>query len=371
MTIIDRYILRIFAMNFVILMTVLLALFVSVDLVVNLDSFLRAAQTLADNHHTWVGREFAWVLMDYYGPICLMLYVYLSGIVVVAAMGFAVTSLQRTRELTAIVASGISLRRVALAIAAASLALNLLAAPVQQWILPPLANKALRSHSEMKKGRDLSDAVLLMPVNRRGDLLSAVNFDANRGTLTRFRLMERDETGARLRTLAADLARWDEASGVWRFEPAAQAVSHPGGFGAPPEVKPMPEWRTDLSPKVIRSRQKGNFSRLLSLGDIGEMADNPVLPDDMRDSLKRTWWSRLAMPILNMLFTLVALPFFLSRIPVISPKQVIRATAVCLGCWMGGVLMMSAAVLPPFLAVWTPVALTAGLAGWMMARVKT
>ncbi len=371
MTIIDRYILRQFVINFIILMVVVQALFVGIDLIVNLEAYLRAAHGLAGRQHMAYVPALAWVLVDYYGPMCMMLYIYISGIVVVAAMSFTVVNLQRTRELMAVVASGVSLRRVALALVAASFAANLLAVPVQQWVLPPIAYDALRSRSDLvNEGGVARNPVRFMKVNAQGDLLSADSFDILLGTLKGFHLMMRDADGGCLGTITAPLARWDEAGQAWVFDPGGQLAVPPKGMKAV-EPKPMSAWPSKASPTVIQANQDGNFARLLSLGDMAELAKLPAISDDFRASLRQAWWSRFAMPLFNTLLTLATLPFFLTRIPLVTPKQGVQAAGLALGCWAAGLLLMSATVLPPFFTVWIPVALLAALGFWRIRRMET
>lgn len=372
MSIINRYILRQLLVNFAILMVVAQALFVSIDLIVNLDYYMDAAKAIAARENAVVAFAFVRVVVDFYMPMCLLMYVYLSGIIVVAAMGFTVVSLQRTRELTAVVASGVSLRRVAMLLAAASCALNLLAAPVQEWVLPPLAYNALRSRKDLVHENSASrDPVQFMPVNKRGDLLSAEFFDMKAGVLEGFRLMERDEDGNRLDDIKAAKARWNGAQGAWVFEPAARCTAPSRGGLAPPEVKSVAQWKTDVSPKVIHACQDGNYARLLSLGDMDALAQTPTLAPEFRDGLRQAWWARLAMPLFSTLLTLVTIPFFLSRIPVIAPKQGVLAAGLCLGCWAVGLLLMSASALPPVVAAWLPVGLLAALAWWRIRAIET
>lgn len=372
MSIINRYILRQFVLNFLILIVVVQVLFVSIDLVVNLEYYINAAKAIHKREEVAVVFAFVRVVVDFYVPMCMMMYVYMSGIVVVAAMGFTVTALQRTRELTAVVASGVSLRRVAMVLAVAGFGLNLLAAPVQEWALPPLAYNALRSRRDLvHEGGAARDPIRLMPVNRRGDLLSADSFDMKAGHLKGFHLMERDDDGRCVRDITGDEARWDGAAGAWVFHPAARAVAPAtGGLDVPVE-QTQKNWPTVMSPKVIHACQDGAFARLLSLGDMRALAGIPTIAPEFRDSLRQAWWVRLFMPVFNTLLILAAMPFFLSRLPGMTPKRGILAAVTCLGCWGGGVLVMSSAFLPPFWAACLPVVLLAGLGVRQILRIET
>ena len=108
MNILDRYIVRAFLVNFGILLVVLMSLFVLVDLIIDFDEFLKGGQVRADRYGgVFLATMFS--IVDYYGPVIVLMYVFLSGLLVVTAMGFTLSGLQRTQELTAMVASGLSL----------------------------------------------------------------------------------------------------------------------------------------------------------------------------------------------------------------------------------------------------------------------
>ena len=84
----DRYIIREFLVNFGVLLAVLMTLFVVIDLIVGLDEFLRAGKAHA---HRYAGSELLATLMvmvDYYVPMLVMVYVFLSGLIVLGAMHF-------------------------------------------------------------------------------------------------------------------------------------------------------------------------------------------------------------------------------------------------------------------------------------------
>ena len=148
MRLLDRYIVKQFVQNFVILGVVLAGLFVLVDLIVDLDEFLKAGRAHADQRGGVVLATL-WVMADYYGPILLLIYSTMSGLLVVAAMGFTIAQLQRSRELTAILAGGVSLYRVAAPVLVAGFMLNLIVLPVQELAIPRLSDKLVRSKSQV------------------------------------------------------------------------------------------------------------------------------------------------------------------------------------------------------------------------------
>src|SRR5699024_8300159 len=140
MKLLDRYILRRFFINFIILVVVLMVLFITIDMLTDLDEFLKAGAA----HASEFGSTFLvvlYVMADYYGPLSILLYAFFSGLLVVAAMAFTFSDLQKTHELTAMVAGGISLYRIAMPVILAGIALNALVLPAQEFLIPNMAGK--------------------------------------------------------------------------------------------------------------------------------------------------------------------------------------------------------------------------------------
>ena len=216
----DRYIIRQFVINFVILSVVMMALYVLVDLIVDLDEFLDAGRELAGERGGTVAATL-WVLGDYYGPFLMLVYVAMSGLIVVAAMGFTVSQMQRNRELTALLAGGVSLYRVAAPILIAGFCFNLVALPVQEMLIPPLAEKILRPKSQAGSAT-IQDKPVHYVLDDSGSLVSAASFSAERGELTGVRIIRLDESGRQVSLIRAARAVWDEPGGVWLLEDGVQ-----------------------------------------------------------------------------------------------------------------------------------------------------
>ena len=113
MKLLDRYILRLFLLNFIILLAVVMAMIVTVDMMFNLDEFMDAGRRIAEIEGGSSLLASIRVMIDFYIPQVCFIYVYLAGLIVIAAMGFTFTALSRTGELVTLIASGISLYRAA------------------------------------------------------------------------------------------------------------------------------------------------------------------------------------------------------------------------------------------------------------------
>ncbi len=395
----DRYIIKQFLMNFAILFVVLISLFVVVDLIVDLDEFVQAGAAHADQ---WIGgRVVATVasVVDYYVPTVLLVYVFFNGLVVVGAMGFTLSNLQRSHELTAMIASGVSLYRVAAPLVVAGFCLSALTLPVQEFVLPPLAGKLVRSKSQLKlKGQGLDQKPVYYAPAGGGDLLSAKSFDPDAGVLQGVQIHDRDEAGRTRRFVRAKTAHWRSDVMTpgdttprfrWVFEEGyAEDIHQPGDASQGGEnttvsprgtVRRVGSYETDLSPTVLQARQTAMFSNLLSIRELQGLANNRAVDPGRRGKIRQIIWSRFSLMVLNGLLLVMALPFFLSRVPGNSLVSALQAAGLCIGAWGGGLIMLqlSPASMPfqglarPTLVAWLPVALYLPVAAWQLGKIKT
>ena len=369
----DRYIIRQFLINFGIMLMVLMVLFVVVDLIIDLDEFIEAGQVRADRFGGSALLGTLYTIGDYYGPMLVLLYVFFSGLLVMAAMGFTFTGLQRHRELTAMVASGVSMYRIAAPVVVVGILLNALALPAQEWLIPPLANKLIRRKSEVKYDVPPAFPVHFAP-DEAGNLISASDFDAVRGQLDDVRVLQRTEQGLHERRITASQAVWDPNEEHWDLTQ---------GYATRPDMdadrlnagdpEPVERLETELSPTVLLARRATNYPRLLPMAKLQQMQDNPAVQPSQRDQITQIIWSRFSLMVVNVLVLVMGLPFFLLRYPRNSLVQAIKAAGVCLGAWGTGLtlLQLSSGVLGPVVSAWLPVALLLPVAAVLLLRVET
>ncbi|MEX1017344.1 MAG: LptF/LptG family permease [Phycisphaeraceae bacterium] len=365
----DRHIIREFLVNFGILLAVLMTLFVVVDLIVGLDYFMEAGAAHADRY----GGQFLatiMVLLDYYVPMLVMVYVFLSGLIVVGAMGFTIATFQRTREMTAMVASGVSLYRVAAPILLVGIALNALSLPIQELIIPDMAAKLVRSKSQLED--ELVDS---FPVrfarDGAGRLFTAADFDAAENRLTNLTVIERNAAGLAERRITTEAAYWEEsapgnpgAPGRWRLVPEGIAISPHDeqanmALASAPDPEPVPYLTTELSPTVLMARRATTYPQLLSIAALQRMQHNPAVEAHQRAHISRIIWGRFSMLVVNVLVLVMGLAIFLRLGQVNMLKQAMLAAGVCLGAWGTGLLLIQAGggTLNPVASAWLPVVL--------------
>lgn len=103
MTIVDRYLLRLFFKIFLICLLSFLGLFIVVHLFTNLDELIEAADE---------NGGLANMLYEFYGPRTLDVFSRTAGVLVLISAIFSLSMMQRRREMTAIEAAGISKARL-------------------------------------------------------------------------------------------------------------------------------------------------------------------------------------------------------------------------------------------------------------------
>jgi hypothetical protein len=130
-------------------------------------------------------------------------------------------------------------------------------------------------------------------------------------------------------------------------------------------------WITsDMTPEEMAIRQNSDWVELMSTGEINRLLGTGKAPD--KDAANLIKHLRIATPVINLVMTLVGIPFILSR------ERNIKASAsmtvgMSLGVYVAALLsrQLGAAGLDPVLAAWLPVLIFGPVAVWMLDAVKT
>src|SRR4051794_10596106 len=150
MRIIDRYVLVSFIKNYLISFMVLIGMYIVLDMVFNFDDLagLKSTDT-GGGVSTVLGTLYS--IGDYYFYQAFLFFVHLSGIIPVVAAAFTLMRLSRFNELTALLAAGVPLLRIAMPIIAAGVFLNLLVIADQELLIPQMQSKLARSHDDVHR----------------------------------------------------------------------------------------------------------------------------------------------------------------------------------------------------------------------------
>lgn len=371
----DRYILRAFLTNYVIALAVMISLYILLDLFVNLDEFTKLDGGSA------VGTLFK--IIDYYGYNLLMYFAQLAGAILLLAACFTLGRFHRTNELTAVLASGTSLYRVATPMLLASLALNGLWLFDQEVLIPRFADKLARRHGDIE-GR-LSFAVWFLP-DRDNALLSATKFHPNAREMRGLIVTRRDANDRMTEVIRADQAVWDEERGLWelrngrrlRFvDPAPSDAARPPGPDAAGSEElgrvPVKEYVSDLTPKELALQQASMWTNFLSLPDLERLQER--LAESARDQFIKIKHRRLTVVIMNMILLCVGMPFFLNRerVSVIAAgSRCLLACGICYSVtFVCQNMDLSILGVGPALTAWLPVLVFGPVAVLLMDGIKT
>ena len=381
MRVLDRYIARQFFFNFLMLFVVVSGLYVLLDLIINFDEFAAAAQRVDEGgfiERAWAAVSRAW---SFYWPRLFLLYVYVAGLLPVGAAGFTLAALVRNRELVAMMAGGLSLRRAILPMLLITLGINVVLLLDQELVLPPLSPRLVEGHGKLKKG-GVKKIKLRFAPDSYGALFTSPGFnpDPDDWSMEVVRILLRREVEPGIfdratgRIVAAQ-AFWDPQRGGWELinahiirEPEDPAAAQPDYVRQP---EPIDFLASDLDPHTILLRERDRYRQLLSTAQLSAMLDKPKLVDTRE--LKRIYHSRFSLLAVNMLILLMGVPWFLLRTPGPLLVPALRAAVVCVPAWAGGFVMhqLSPEALPPAAVAWLPVALYLPVAFYMFETVET
>lgn len=373
-TVIDRYILRALLFNYAVALGAMLSLYVVLDMFVNLDEFTEQNPSLTN---------LAGNIVDYYGPNLFVYFAQLSGGITLFACMATLAKMRKARELTAVLASGVSLYRVAAPVIAFGLATTALLVIDTEYFIPSVAPKLARDHDDL--AGDKTYAVLFLP-DRDGALLSAGQFHPITKELHQILVLYRDEDGNAVAMLEADHATWEPPLGTgktgrWRLDRGRlmKRIRNDGTQLGPREQKQVTfprYYESNLSPDAIQMRQSEEWIRFLSLSQLNELergwdASNTKHSAN-RAAIIQTKHVRYTGPIISMIMLLLGLPFFLNRAPANILSDATKCTVVTGLCYV--VTFITQSLRPETtsaLPAWIPIFLFGTLAIVLVDRIRT
>ena len=375
MQIIDRYIIRQFLTNFLILLVVFMSLFVLADLIIDIDEFVKAGEYHARMHGGSKLMGTLRAVVTYYPPMMALIYVFVSGVLVVGAMGFTLGGLLRSRELMILVASGVNMYRIAMPLLLVGCLLNLLNIVNQQVVIPPLADRLTIGKSELGRRQGQRQPIWFSP-DGQGNLFSAADFNLPHKMLTHLVVLTRDERGNLITRTTASEAFWNDQRQGWEltmgttehYGPAISAAAPGGATGR--GITEASFIASDLTPRVLLARRKTIYPRLLSFDALRDLRSNPAVDGD---KIRQIMHSRFSLVVVNVLVLAIGMPFFLRLTSATLYLNAVRAATVCLGAWAAGVVMLQlgGSAVNPVLAAWLPVVVYLPLTFVFMQFVKT
>ncbi|MBK8267352.1 MAG: LptF/LptG family permease [Planctomycetes bacterium] len=364
----DRYILRAFFVNYFIGIGVLIGLYIILDLFVNLDEFTKLK---TDSVFQTMAR-----ILDFYGHNLFLYFAQLAGVITLVAGCFTLGRFHRTNELTAILASGTSLYRVAAPILIAGLSMNALWFVDQEFVIPSIAEKLARKHGDTE-GKS-SFAVWFMPdAQHANSLVSAMAFNPRAREMRNVVILKRDAQNRMIGAVRADQAHWDEERQVWHLRNGSEV-----GLGTAPihEVEAeslgrvtVNEYASGLTPRELAIQQSSQWTNFLSLIDIERL--QKYYAESGNNEFIKVKHSRLTTVIMNMALLCLGIPFYLNRerpsIFVLGGKCLLMCAICYVFTFMCNSVDITALGVSPALLPWLPVLVFAPVAVLMLDSIKT
>ena len=349
MKIIDFYVLTQFLKNYLISMTVLIGLWVVMDMVFELDKIIVTDKVNGPTGLAAVGAVVGDVV-DYYFYQCFLIFTQMSGIIPVVAAAFTLLRLSRFNELTAVMAAGWPILRVAVPIVLAAVVLNGLLVVDQELVLPRMIPKLVRKHDEVHRSAGRSYAIAPMPVGDDSELLAST-YDPGSCVMEGVDVVWLDRAEQPTGHLTADAATWDPAGNRWVLTNGRLTTGLKSNEKVSAE-RPQADYAGVSPDDIALYHDRGTgLVELLSTHRLNELIARPKSYGV--GGLYRIKYLRLAQPVMNIVLLLLTIPTVLT----FDPKALKPAATRCLtlmGLAMGSVFVcQQIAGQPPLGAGWT------------------
>ncbi len=333
MKILDRYIAKNFLTGYAIAFCVLIGLRIVIDLFVNIDEFAERSYlgTAAVIHN----------IINFYLIHSTLYFRDFAGMIMVVAAAFSLGKMIRANELIAVMASGVSLKRVIAPIIVLSLLLTTLLVIDQELIIPPLGDRLVSSQDAIP-GEERYDVWFMTDEN--GSLICSQNFNVktasmdNPTIITRRRLanspiweptawIEAEEAIYNPKT-----HRWDLVNG--QLTPIARPDEQsPSSVEKTPSMnrQPIAYYASDITPKDIPVRRKSEHINLLSSKQLAALAAQKTKIKDLGQLYSQKHF-RVTEPIINLVMLMVCLPVLVCRDPKSMKSAIVTSFGITAGC---------------------------------------
>jgi len=359
MRILDKYLLRTFMTPWLSCLLGFTFLFILVDLVESLNSFVDGGVSLGG-------------IALYYLRFLPSIWIYIAPITLLLGLLYALYQLTRNNEIIAMRAGGVSLYRVLLPFIVLGTLISMFSMYISGYVAPRnLAwTEEFLNQLENPDARVLTHLRFRDPESNRSWDIEELNLDTH--TLTGVTLLQRRPEKDTLEyVLHADRAVWID--NYWFFHDATiQPYSEEGyqlGSREHREVLPKPEI-TESPQRIIRETME--FDYMTSNEMRAYLRDRPT-SDRTRANLLTRLHMRRAHPWLCLVTMLMAVPFGTQT----ARKGVFVGVALCLLLFFGLFFMMNlfkalglGQKVPPWVAGWTPTLVFTLIGAGLLRRLR-
>jgi lipopolysaccharide export system permease protein len=384
MTTIDRYVLQLFGKVLLVCFGSLAGLFIVVETFNNLEEFLELGQAKGGLFH---------VLQSYFAPRIFSLFDRTSALLTLVAAIFTLTWLQRTNELTAIMAAGISRIRVAKPLIIAAVVVSLFAVLNREAVIPHFGTDLVKtaqqwdgSKATMHSGWDHQTGIYmsgayLVPKDQR---IVQPKFDVPASV---FRANEAsysfdDEVQLKAESAVYEQASDDHPAG-FRFEKVSEPKNlerFSSVYREQQLIVAVPSDTPWLGKNEVFLPSTIDFYQL-EVGDaMQQYQSTPSLIVQLRNpannygaGMRRLAHSRILQPFLDLSLFLIGLPLVVSR----GDKNIFVAAGACLGVIIlyfaitfTAVYLGDSSILRPYQAAFFPLLVFAPWAAWILPKLN-
>ena len=306
----DRYIAKNFLNGYLIALGVMIGMFLTVDLFLNLDEFAENTdQGLMTVLHS---------IGVYYAVRSVLWFRELGGMIIVIAAVFSLARLTRNNELIAIMASGVSLKRILAPILFLALFLTGIQVIDQEFVIPRLSGELTRKQDQLP-GQASYDLWFL--ADNHGSLVSCQRYEENDQTMYHpliiLRQPQQDDVWRVVGRIHAARAEYDSVRRGWILHDG-QLLEAPQGDAeqaAQAKSEPVDFYATELTPEELPLRRQEGFKSLLNLRQLVQMEQSPGTRVTELADIAVQKHSRITAPIINIIMLMIALPVLVCRDP--------------------------------------------------------
>jgi lipopolysaccharide export LptBFGC system permease protein LptF len=379
MKILDRYVIITFLKNYLISFFVLIGLYVTLDMVFNFDELVQVQERAGATS----GLESAIAVIkaagDYYFYQLFYIFVQLSGMIPVVAAAFTLIRLSRFNELSAMLAAGVPLLRIASPIIIVALILNGLLLLDQELLIPQIIPKLVRSKQEA--GQETASKEFQIPAMQddHNGVVNVARYRPGPGNpvMYEFTLVERNADLQPTAMVTAKRAEWEPETASWRLT-EGQRID---GLLYDQNRKVQDNYayyKSNVTPEEINLYRSGNYVELLSTHRIDELLDRPQSYGTV--GLLRVKHARFTQPLVNIILLLLAIACVLSREPTrlkSAATWCLALTGLCMATTFIGQQLTGSPPSPqlapqwPAIMAWLPILIFGPIAVFMLDRVET
>jgi lipopolysaccharide export LptBFGC system permease protein LptF len=375
MKLLDRYVLTLFIKNYIISLTVLIGMYIVMDMVLRFDSIMQVERQVGGGGLTSVLRTL-YDVGGFYFYRSFAIFVQMSGIIPVVAAGFTLVRLSRFNELTAFIAAGVPILRMIVPVMIAAIILNMLLIVDQELVLPRMIPQLMRQHDEMHQANGNQYPITAMQVGPDCVLVCGV-YDPDKALMRDMDIVQRNEAGLPTTHWLADFAKWNPELHSWHLTNGKVVDLLPSQRTS--KEATIPDYTGPLTPDDIDLYHGTQAVEYLSTHKINLLINSSN--GYGAAGLNKIKSLRLTQPFMNIVLLMLAIPAVLT----FDPKTLKTAATKCLTLMA---LAMSSVFIcqqiashPPLGAMWTllwpalmswmPIFIFAPLAVVLLDRVKT